>query len=223
MKITPLENQDNLYSYDMGDIGYTVKRHDGAYYFLSYHERGEEKAFTAFPYDDVSFFAIIKNVTRGRFWTPGISVLVNDRMEQLDWNVIRETMTAELLAQHPIWCVVANFMRERPYGPEGQIIVKGGTKHFAPGARVYCYPYTGRGDGCATVKILARHRGSQRFITFYTNTSWLENWQVKLVYIPGVIAKLIEYWDWTPEARLLAEELAEAAKAHARPLPGQIP
>nr|GFD56498.1 hypothetical protein [Tanacetum cinerariifolium] len=34
------------------------------------------------------------------------------------------------------WTAVANIVRERPYGPGGAEI-RLGTKHFAPGAKVY--------------------------------------------------------------------------------------
>jgi len=69
------------------------------------------------------------------------------------------------------------------------------------------------------VPILARHRVSHRYITTHTNSAWLENWRVKLVYEPKLIPKLLGPWDWTAESKELAEQLARLGVSHARPLP----
>ena len=37
----------------------------------------------------------------------------------------------------PVWCPVATMRAERPYGPGGQE-TKRGSRHFAPGAKLYC-------------------------------------------------------------------------------------
>jgi hypothetical protein len=41
-----------------------------------------------------------------------------------------------------VWCIVANIVHERPYGPGGQE-VRRGTKHFAPGAKVVILDFSG--------------------------------------------------------------------------------
>lgn len=216
-----LENGDYLLNCSLGDISYKIKRtgENYSYTFIAYCVQGEEKAFTHVPYDDIRFFTTVKSLAN--FWsTPAFLVLVEERMESVDPRVFKQMIDARVLAEHSIWCLVANFRRERPSGPSGQTIVAGGTKHFAPGAKVYCLP-PDRGDGYETVPIIARHRVSHRYIKTYTNSLWLENWRVKLVYEPVLMTKLLGFWDWTAESRELAEQLAKRGASHARSLPSQ--
>src|SRR5258706_11288793 len=84
----------------------------------------------------------------------------------------------------PIWCIVANVIRERPYGPGGQEIRRG-TKHFAPGAKVYVLGFFwGSGDD---LTVVGHHRRSNRYITLSMTSHHLVNWRVELVYSPHVI------------------------------------
>ena len=63
----------------------------------------------------------------------------------------------------PIWCVVANVAEETGRGPGGREIGRG-TKHFPPGAKVYCSPPLW-GDGYERIRVVGRHRGSHRYVT----------------------------------------------------------
>jgi hypothetical protein len=97
----------------------------------------------------------------------------------------------------PIWCIVANIVNERAYGPGGQE-TRRGTKHFAPGAKIYIL-YFFWGMGAQDVTVVGRHRRSHRYITMTIRTAWLVNWRVELVYSPYVIAKRLERpWDYAP-------------------------
>ena len=55
--------------------------------------------------------------------------------------------------------MVANVVHERPYGPEGAEIRRG-TKHFAPGAKVYVFSFFW-GMGGEQVTVIGRHRKSK--------------------------------------------------------------
>lgn len=103
----------------------------------------------------------------------------------------------------PVWCPVANMTSERPYGPGGQI-TKRGSKHFAPGAKLYfrrVMSYVPEPQ----VEVVGRHRGSHRYVTMIVSLSWLENWHTDLVYSPYVARKLHPYWDGSPGSQSLAE------------------
>jgi hypothetical protein len=107
----------------------------------------------------------------------------------------------------PVWCVVANIVPERPYGPGGAE-KRRGTKHFRPGAKVYCFPALW-GDGYEQIKVVGRHRRSNRYVTMVIKSAWLENWRVKLVYSPDIIRRLDGKWNATEESRLVAEAIAQ--------------
>src|SRR5262245_51307332 len=79
-----------------------------------------------------------------------------------------------------VWCVVANVVAKRP---ERGLEKHSGTKHFRPGTLVFC-PTILWGDGYENIKVVARHRGSHRFVTLVIHSSSLTNWRVKMVYSP---------------------------------------
>lgn len=93
----------------------------------------------------------------------------------------------------PVWCIVANIVYERPYGPSGEE-TRSGTKHFAPGAKVYIVDFFW-GMGGQDVTVVGRHRKSHRYITIVIRSQWLVNWRAELIYSPHVIREVI-----TPEA-----------------------
>ena len=84
------------------------------------------------------------------------------------------------------WCLVANIRREG-FPDAGPLNSRGGTKHFAPGARVYVFPvdwdgWWDRGP------VLGREKGSGRYIRKVMSWEWLENFRCKRVYSPTVIS-----------------------------------
>lgn len=101
-----------------------------------------------------------------------------------------------------VWCVVANVVDERPYGQEQQI--RNGTKHFSPGATVYCFPPLW-GDGYEQIKVIGSHRTSHQYLTIIMPSKWLTNWRVKMVYRPAVIVKMPPHWDDSKRSHEQAE------------------
>jgi hypothetical protein len=77
---------------------------------------------------------------------------------------------------------------ERPYG-SGGAEKRRGTKHFAPGAKVYVYDFFW-GVGGESVTVMGRHRKSRRFIQLSMPAKHLANWRAELAYSPAV-AKVI--------------------------------
>jgi len=94
----------------------------------------------------------------------------------------------------PVWCIVANIINVRPFGPEGKE-QRHGTKHFAPKAKMYVIDFFW-GMAGETITVIGRHRRSQRFITINIRSKWLVNWRVELVYSPYIIRALHDH-PWT--------------------------
>lgn len=120
----------------------------------------------------------------------------------------------------PIWCLVANVVAERRVGPGGTER-RHGTKHFAPGAKVYCFPPLWdsyhKVRGVDKVNVVGRHRRSHRYITLVTRTEWLTQWRAQLVYSPHVIREIMRgtqhlrwehRWNGTAAAKDRAQQLA---------------
>jgi hypothetical protein len=103
-----------------------------------------------------------------------------------------------------IWCVVANVVTERPYGPGGAE-TRSGTKHFRPGAKVHIISaYAGT---CENVVAIGHHRGSNQYSRLVVPVRHLENFRVKLAYSPEVIRLANEYFAtgsiaWTEQEAL---------------------
>ena len=110
-------------------------------------------------------------------------------------------------AGNQIWCVVANVVDEHAVGERGEI--RRGTKHFRPGAKVYCYPPLW-GDGYENVKVIGHHRGSHKLVTMVMPSKRLENWRVKMVYSPRIIERMRDHWDGSRESEDVAVKIVES-------------
>jgi len=113
----------------------------------------------------------------------------------------------------PAWCVAANIILERSCGPGG-VEKRRGTKHFAPGAKVYVYDVFW-GMGGQTVSVIGRHRRSKRFIQLHMASKNLANWRTELVYSPTVAKLIRKGYEFgsldagSDRARIRAEEIVE--------------
>jgi hypothetical protein len=94
-------------------------------------------------------------------------------------------VTAEARA---VWCIVANVVEERPYGPGGAE-TRRGLKIFPAGAKLYVPDGFG-GMGWETVEVVGRGRGSSRYVAARVQTSQLTNWRVKAVHSPGALRQI---------------------------------
>ena len=104
-------------------------------------------------------------------------------------NVMSENKNKD---KEPVWCLVANVVEERHYGPGGNE-TRRGTKHFAPGAKIYCFPVLW-GDGYEKIDVVGRHRGSHRFVRMVISSEWLTNWRAQLVYSLFLIEQFDGIW-----------------------------
>jgi len=112
----------------------------------------------------------------------------------------------------PVWCVAANVVMERGYGPGGAETLRG-TKHFAPGAKVFVYNFFW-GVGGETVTVIGRHRKSHRYIRLSMPAKHLANWRAELVYSPSIAKQVRDSSEFGPlppeseNARRRAEQIA---------------
>jgi hypothetical protein len=109
-----------------------------------------------------------------------------------------------------IWCLIANVTREpHPEGPDGELRL--GTRHFAPGAKLYCFPNQW-GDGGEKLRVLGRHRGGgPKLIEMIVATKWLTNWRVQEVFHPHVVHAMKAHsrgWNNTEDSRETAGKMA---------------
>src|SRR5262245_29806402 len=126
-------------------------------------------------------------------------------------NGVRRLLTGTTI--EAIWCAVANVVDERPVGPGGTEW-RSGTRHFRPGTLVYC-PTVLWGDGYENIRVVARHRGSHRFVTMVIRSAWLTNWRTKLVYSPHIIREFREMgasWDGSAKSKRLAEQIVQTMR-----------
>lgn len=90
----------------------------------------------------------------------------------------------------PVWCVRANVVPEREFGPLG-FERKAGTKHFRGGARVWIIDaFFGMAE---TVIVVGHHRGGGRLVKMALHVRVLTDFKAALVYSPGVTNMLVEH------------------------------
>ncbi|HEX8982400.1 MAG TPA: hypothetical protein VF792_06520 [Ktedonobacterales bacterium] len=119
----------------------------------------------------------------------------------------------------PVWCPVATMSALRSVDSATDELRRG-TKHFAPGAKLYLRHIMGwrnSRDDEPDIEVVGRHRGTHRYVRMSMRAAWAENWRIDLVYSPTVIRLLWPKWDETTGSKAVAEEyvniLASVSKA----------
>lgn len=87
------------------------------------------------------------------------------------------------------WCLVGNVVEEHASGASKE--VRRGSKHFRPGAKVYCLPPQWS-DGYEKVVAVGIARRSRRWIAVVMSADLITNWRAKVVYKPAAIRRLRE-------------------------------
>lgn len=114
-----------------------------------------------------------------------------ERGSAIDRDALTEVVPVE---GKPVWCVVANIVMERGYGPGGEE-KRRGTKKFAPGAKVFVYYFFWR-SGHEKVTVIGRHRKSHRYISVIMPSRHLANWRAELVYSPHIAKQICEFGEF---------------------------
>jgi hypothetical protein len=125
--------------------------------------------------------------------------------------------TPESPAEPSDWCLVGNVVEEHEFGESKEI--RRGSKHFTPGAKVYCLPPQW-GDGYEKVVAVGIARGSRRWITVVMSSDLITNWRAKVVYKPAVIRRLREGFNGFKRQWKSQKEVQSYAEAMRRSKPG---
>jgi len=92
-----------------------------------------------------------------------------------------------------IWCLIGNAVNEREYGEDKEL--KSGTKHFRPGAKLYCFPPLW-GDGYEDIKVIGLPRKSKKKITVVMKSNLVTNWRKQKVFDQFIIDTMIVNGGW---------------------------
>lgn len=114
------------------------------------------------------------------------------------------------------WCLVGNIVEEHEYGEEH--VIKHGTKHFRPNAKVFINLVYG-GMGHENILVIGVPRHLKKYIEVVIRRKYVCNFRVQKVYKPAVL-KLMNnsVWDWwgnSEETREMLEKCAEWMNAEA--------
>lgn len=98
-----------------------------------------------------------------------------------------------------LWCIVGNIV-ETHYSKESDEIKKG-SKHFRPGAKVYCIPEF---PGCKyeSMRVIGKPRKQKAMIDIIIRTKLITNFRLQKVYSPSLFDKISEqhvyksFWDY---------------------------
>ena len=108
--------------------------------------------------------------------------------------------------QESLWCLEANIVDERSFGP-GKQETRDGTKHFRGGARVHVIDWFP--GMCNDVIVIGHHRKSLRLSKMVISVAHIHNLRLKVVYNPTVIAMIKEHFGY---ARFNPQTMKESAE-----------
>jgi hypothetical protein len=105
-----------------------------------------------------------------------------------------------------IWCVEANIVAQRRFGPGG-LETTNGTKHFRGGSKVYIMDWF-QGE-CQAIVVIGHHRKSRRLINIVVSANVVRNLRVKMVYSPTVVSMIEDHYRGKRSSAYLTKEKAE--------------
>lgn len=99
------------------------------------------------------------------------------------------------------WALVGNIVHEHEFGDN--CILRLGTKHFAPGAKVYCGKAF-NGDGYENIVVIGKQRKSSKYIELIMSRFLIENFRLQKIYKPVILNKMAypeghSFWENTDE------------------------
>ena len=100
------------------------------------------------------------------------------------------------------WCLVGNIIDEHTYGVEKEI--SHGTKHFSPGAKVYC-AMSMWSDGYDRIGVIGSPRHGRKHIEVIMESNRIENFRLQKCYNPAILKIMKQrhygWWGNTDEDR----------------------
>jgi hypothetical protein len=102
-----------------------------------------------------------------------------------------------------VYCLVGNIIDKHEFGENKEI--RYGTKHFAPGTKVYCYP--GMYSNDERVYVVGKPRKTFKLIKVIMPTKYITNFRLKRIYDKRIIKDMILDGGWhsfsNPEERII--------------------
>lgn len=108
------------------------------------------------------------------------------------------------------WCLVGNIVEEHEFGEEH--VIKYGTKHFRPGAKVYINLVYG-GMGHENILVIGVPRHSKKYIEIVISRKYVCNFRIQKVFKPAVLKMMsASKWDWWDNSDETRETLLKCAE-----------
>lgn len=108
------------------------------------------------------------------------------------------------------WCLVGNIVEEHEFGEDH--VIKYGTKHFRPGAKVYINLVYG-GMGYENIHVIGVPRRSKKYIEIVIRRKYVRNFRVQKVYRPAVLKMMsASKWAWSGNDEQTRESLEKSAE-----------
>ena len=133
-----------------------------------------------------------KNFTR--------KIFVNDELTDEEIKTIMDTFEINsdyiffnLDSIEWVYCLVGNIIDKHEFGENKEI--RYGTKHFAPGTKVYCYPGN-FGDGYERIYVVGKPRKTFKLIKVIMKTEYITNFRLKKVYDKRIIKDMFFDGGW---------------------------
>jgi hypothetical protein len=107
-----------------------------------------------------------------------------------------------------VYCLVGNIIEKHEYGENKEI--KYGTKHFAPGTKVICYPALW-GDGYENIYVIGKPRKTFKLIKIIMRREYIRNFRLKRIYDKRIINEMYHNGGWNNSIKT-KEEIMKMAK-----------
>lgn len=100
-----------------------------------------------------------------------------------------------------VWCLVGNIVQNHEYGEDKEL--RGGTKQFRPGAKVFMAPENW-GDGYENIVVIGCPRHSKQYVELVTRSAYIENYRIQKVFSPFILEMMehsnYRWWDASEES-----------------------
>ncbi|QQO07606.1 hypothetical protein [Breznakiella homolactica] len=105
----------------------------------------------------------------------------------------RSLITTDIDTIEWIYCLVGNIIDQHEFGPDKEI--KHGSKHFVPGAKVYCFPYHWD-PGHGRIVVIGKPRKKYSYIKVVISVNFVHNFRLKKVYDKEIIREMYYGLGW---------------------------
>ena len=143
-------------------------------------------------------------------------IFVDEDLSDEDIKLVINSLETKLYDQTPfdiesvewVYCLAWNIIEKHEYGENKEI--RYGTKHFAPGAKVICYPAIW-GDGYESIYVIGKPRKTFKLIKVIMRREYIKNFRLKKIYDKRIINEMYHNGGWNNSIKT-KEEIIEMAR-----------